>query len=275
MKAKTTPAKPKNKDKYKVTNWKAYNQSLRNRGNITIWMETDMASKWSYSGTQKRGGKMIYSNTAIEFCYIIRCSYGLAYRQTEGFVLGLFELLKYPLPVPSYTQIQRRARRLPCKLKKYMQTKEDIHIVIDSTGIKVYGEGEWKVKKHGADKHRTWRKLHIASDAETLQIENVLITGNDVDDSQAGKEVIDGIFASIASCAGDGAYDTHKFRKHLPETTIQLIPPRNNAVVSKEKDSALRQRDAAIERIKEIGRKEWKKETGYHKRSLSEVNMFR
>ena len=265
------------REKYKLTNLSAYNKSLKNRGKLRIWLSDDVKSSWLYTASQKPGGEIIYSDVCIEFCLTIKHLYGLAYRQTEGFIEDIFELCGIDLPVPSYSQIQRRSKTVKINIRVRKSTKASIELVIDSTGLKVYGEGEWKVRKHGWNKHRTWKKLHMGSDGHNLEIIAAVLTGNEVDDAEAGKEIVEEVkeLIELKSIAGDGAYDKEKFRKCIPIGVEQLIPPQKNAVLSKKQDPDLARRDDAIRRIAEIGREEWKKETGYHIRSKSEVNMFR
>jgi len=267
----------KPREKYKLRNWREYNNSLKNRGKITIWLNDNVKKSWLYKEEREAGGKVVYSDVAIEFCLTIKHLYGLGYRQTEGFVEDIFALCKIDLPVPSYSQMQRRSETIPINLRVRKGLKEPIDLVIDSTGLKVYGEGEWKVRKHGWNKHRTWKKLHMGSDGVDLEIISAVLTGNEVDDAEAGIEIVEESKERIAikSTAGDGAYDKKKFRGCIPIEVEQLIPPQKNAVLSKNQDPDLAQRDEAIKRIEEIGREEWKKEKGYHIRSKSEVNMFR
>lgn len=274
---KVNKTRDKARENYKLRNWSEYNRSLKKRGKLAIWLSEDVKSSWVYTSVQKPGGEVIYSDTAIEFCLTIKHLYRLGYRQTEGFVEDIFELCGINLEVPSYSQIQRRSKTVDINIGVKKGVKSPIDLVIDSTGLKVYGEGEWKVRKHGWNKHRTWKKLHMGSDGVDLEIISVVLTSNDVDDAEAGIEIVaeSKELVSIKSTAGDGAYDKKKFRACLPIDVDQLIPPQKNAVLSKKQDPDLAQRDDAIRRIKEIGRAEWKKEKGYHIRSKSEVNMFR
>jgi len=266
----------KPKEKYKLSNWPAYNKSLKNRGKLTIWLTDDVKESWLYEGKQKPGGEVVYSDVAIEFCLTIKHLFGLGYRQTEGFVEDIFALCGVDLRVPCYTQLQRRSKDIEINIRVRRQAKGKIDLVLDSTGLKVYGEGEWKVRKHGWQKRRTWRKLHMGSDGADLEIISVVLTENNVDDAQAGIDIVKESKQAedLNSAAGDGAYDKKKFRACIPQGVTQLIPPQRNAVLSDE-DPDLDQRDEAIRRIEEIGRAEWKKEKGYHIRSKSEVNMYR
>ena len=265
----------KPKEKYKLSNWSSYNQSLVNRGNVTLWLSDDIKDSWYYEGQRDPGGVVRYSDLAILFCLTMRSLYGLGYRQTAGFILGLFKLIETDLEVPDYSQIHRRSCDIAIYIRIKNKSKKRLDVVLDSTGLKVYGEGEWKVRKHGVSKRRTWRKLHMCSDGEDLEIVSVGITENNVDDAQGGISLIDQVEQPINSCAGDGAYDKGKFRKCLPQNTIALIPPQRNAVVSNGEEEHLKQRDQAIATIEQVGRQQWKQQMDYHIRSLSEVNMYR
>lgn len=261
---------------YKLKNWSSYNKSLKNRGRITFWLSEDVKSGWYYKASQRPGGKKVYSPSSIEFCLIMKNLYGLAYRQTAGFVEDLFLLVGLDLKVPSYSQIQRRSGDLEIDIRIKGKSREPLNVVIDSTGLKVYGDGEWKVRKHGWNKRRTWRKLHMGSDEKDLEILSVILTGNNISDHHGGMKIIDEIPEPIKKVAADGAYDKVAFRQYLCPEIVQLIPPNTKAVLSKKwHGPVLEQRDLAVTRMKEIGREEWKKESGYHIRSLSEVNMYR
>ncbi len=265
------------KDKYKVRNWSAYNNGLQQRGSLCLWIEKDIADHWKAPREgNRRGGQKQYSDRAIEICLTIRKIYHLALRQTEGFMCSFFKLTKADVKVPHYSVICRRSKALDVKLQTGGSNRTVTDIVVDSTGLKVYGEGEWKVRKHGAGKHRTWMKLHVAVDEQTQQVEAVTLTTNAVDDATEVDALLTQIKKEVKSFTGDGAYDKKKVRKRLAKDNIeQVIPPRKNAVMSKKGDACLQQRDRAIETIGETGRKEWKIQTRYHQRSKAETTMFR
>ena len=266
---------PKAKDKYKILNWSSYNESLKQRGSITLWFSSNAIESWEYTGKRMRGGKLIYSDTAIKTCLIIRKIYGLKLRQTEGFMNSLVRLLNIECPIPDYSRLSRRAKTLKISLKKFKKG-EHLDIVVDSTGLKVYGEGEWKVRKHGWSKHRTWRKLHLGMNPDTHEIVAEILTDNGVDDGKVVDDLLKEVPANIKNFRGDGAYDKIKVRTLLTEMDVgQIIPPQHNAVINSKSNPALKTRDDSIKRIAEVGRAEWKKEIGYHKRSLGEVAMFR
>jgi Transposase DDE domain len=262
------------KDKYKVTNWSAYNEGLKQRGSLTLWIDADIAAHWNQESENKIGGQKVYSALAIESCLVLRKVYHLPLRQTEGFVKSIFGLLNVLVPVPCYTTLCRRSNGLAVNLAATNGAITDI--VVDSTGLKVYGEGEWKVRKHGAGKHRTWMKLHVAANGQTQQIEAITLTSNAVDDATEVESLMGQISKPVKRFMGDGAYDKEKVRKQLCKDDIrQVIPPQYNAVTDKKKRLHMAQRDEAIEAMKSIGRKEWKIKEGYHHRSKAETVMFR
>lgn len=263
------------KDKYKVRNWSKYSQGLKQRGSITVWVTADLIEQWKYQGERKRGGQPQYSDTAIVLCLTVRKVYHLGLRQTQGFMENLFRLMKLDVAVPDFSIMSRRGKALSVDLSA-VSGKGVTDVAVDSTGLKVYGEGEWKVRKHGAGKHRTWMKLHIAIDETTQQIEAVTLTSNSVDDASEVNNLLCQITKPVKTFKGDGAYDKKKVRKTLYQRKIeQIIPPQHNAVIS---DGALdfwQQRDKTIKAIAETSRTKWKQQSGYHQRSKAETTMFR
>jgi len=276
---KDTHTSDKPKVKYQVLNWSTYNQALVNRGDITIYFSEDVIDEWYSDQPNQRGAQLIYSDLCIETHLMLKVVFKLAYRQTQGFAQSLLKLMDLPdLSVPSYSQICRRAATLD--VASYRIPKSGpIVIAIDSTGLKVYGEGEWKVRKHGYSKRRTWRKLHLGVDAETGFIHCHTMTLNDVDDGSQLEDLLDQIEAEVSDGCLDGAYDHEACWDILIERNINpIIPPRANAVewyLKEPGDYPEYPRNVAINRIDEIGKKEWKIEVGYHRRSLSETAMFR
>lgn len=269
--SKQKESKPK--DKYKILNWAEYNKSLKSRGQITVWFSEDAIEEWYYEGPREQGGKIKYSELAIETCLTLRQVYHLGLRQTEGFVSSLAEIMEVKIESPEYTTMSRRAGGLSININLLHQGG-DIDIIVDSTGLKVYGEGEWKVRKYGWSKHRTWRKLHIGIDGITQEIISAELTENNTSDGEVAKDLIEEPIGKIKSFTGDGAYDKKNVRQDLTtEKITQIIPPQENAV--KSKDPMLGERNTAIKRIEQVGRKKWKEEVSYHRRSLVETAMFR
>jgi hypothetical protein len=235
--------------------------------------------EWYSELPNQRGAQPIYSDLCIETLLMLKVVFKLGYRQTQGFANSLLKLMELSdLTIPSYTQICRRAATLD--VVPYLVPKSgSIVIAIDSTGLKIYGEGEWKVRKHGYSKRRTWRKLHLGVDPETGFIHCHTLTLNNVDDGSQLEEMLDQVEAEVRDVCLDGAYDHEDCWDNLINRNINpIIPPRDNAIVwylEEPGDYPEYPRNIAIDRIGEIGKKEWKKEVGYHRRSLSETAMFR
>lgn len=263
------------KDKYKVSNWKAYNDGLKSRGSLFLWVQSEIADQWKHKGQTQRGAQKEYSDVAIELCLTIRKVYKLPFRQTEGFILSFFKHAGFHLPIPDYTTMNRRSNGLNVSLSASGNGRIT-DLVVDSTGLKVYGEGEWKVRKYGAGKHRTWMKLHIAAEATSQQIEAVTLTPNSVDDATEVKPLLGQIKTPVRSFTGDGAYDKVKVRKVLYSKKVkQIIPPQHNAVIDKKGRTYLRYRDKAVIAINDTGKKKWQNKNKYHQRSKAETVMFR
>lgn len=224
---------------------------------------------------KKRGGQRAYSDGAIECLLMVKAVYHLDYRQTEGFAGSMSRLMKVNLPIPDYTTLNRRAKGLKVALPT--SEKGPIHAVLDSTGLKVYGEGEWKVRKHGYSKRRTWRKLHLCVDEATGEIESEVLTEAGVDDAEVTEELLNQTTAEIEQMSGDGAYDQEKVYRAAANRKVEriTIPPRRDAVLWQESEGQPHPRNTNLRRVQEIGRAEWKAECGYHRRSLAETAMFR
>jgi len=267
------------KQKYKVTNWSSYNKSLVGRGDITIWLDEASVSNWYYEGASQQGGQYQYSDLCIECLLGLKAVFNLAYRQLEGFSNSIIRLMDLSIKVPSYSQINRRSSNLEVD-KAVPKSKKPIYIVMDSTGLKVYGEGEWKTRKHGVSKRRTWRKLHLGVDEKTGFIHAHLLTenGEGDGDSQQVEELLKQVESPIDKFSGDGAYDTYEIWKMLKEKEIEgIIPPQENAIYWVDEFDQLLDldRNKVLEIIELFDRKKWKVYSGYHRRSLSETAMFR
>jgi hypothetical protein len=266
------------KELYRVKNWSEYEKALVQRGSITFWLSDDIEQIWLYTGEKQRGSQFDYSDKAIESMLTIKEVYHLTNRGVEGFVRSLFQMMGIDLPVPDHSTLSKRGKTLKVKLAK--KAHGSLNLVLDSTGLKVYGEGEWKVRKHGYSKRRTWRKLHLGADPENGEIQAVRLTENSVSDDATVKELLEQIEQRLLACAADGAYDKRKvydaLNKHSPEVEI-LIPPRKNARIWQHgnlKAERLK-RDENLRYIRKHGRPQWKEDSGYHMRSLAETAMFR
>lgn len=260
----------KNKKKYKVRNWGEYNKSLIERGSLTLWIPEDI-EKWWYGV-----GRNTYSSKAIEVMITIQAVYGLPLRATSGFVRSIFELMNMVLSVPDYTTISRRAVNLNVALNVTRKNATDL--ILDSTGSKVYGEGEWKVRKHGWSKRRTWKKIHIGIDSKG-EIRAVVVTNNDTHDSTVIENILNQEKTPINDFYGDGAYDTYSVYQSLlsRDVTGFHIPPKKDAIIKIHGNTKgpPYPRDENLRAIRRSTRKRWKETSGYHVRSLAETAMFR
>lgn len=265
------------KSLYRIRNWKEYNNALVSRGSITIWLSDDIKEGWIYQGDQQQGHPIVFSDDAIQAALTIRAVYHLPLRQTEGFLLSIFDLSDTDLPVPDYTTLCKRSKDLSVDLpRKYHE--EPINLVIDASGLKVYGEGEWKMKIHGKSKRRSWRKVHLGINAFTQEVEAEELTPAFAKDAKSVAPLLSQIEESIALAALDGAYDWHNIHELFTKRgTPALIPPQKNAKITKRrncKDPPL-PRDEIIRAIHKTSRARWKRESGYHMRSIAENAMYR
>jgi hypothetical protein len=275
---KHTRAHSRPKTLYRVKNWSEYDKALVQRGSITFWMSDDFERTWLHTGKKQRGSQFDYSDQAILVMLTVREVFHLTNRGVEGFVCSLFRMMKINLSVPDHSTLSKRSKGLKVKLPK--KTSQRLNIVMDSTGLKIYGEGEWKVRMHGVSKRRTWRKLHVGANPEDGEIQAVILTENHVSDDAAVEVLLEQIEQEIIDFAADGAYDKRKvynsLNLHSPDVNI-LIPPRKNARIWKHGNTKAERlkRDENLRSIRKHGRKEWKKDSGYHVRSLAETTIFR
>ena len=266
----------KKKVRYKVKNWSEYNRSLINRGNITFWFSEDIVDKWYHAGPATRGAQKVYSDMAIGISLIIRSVFTLRLRSLQGFMEGLREITGLDIDIPNYTTVCRRQAGIRVGRNYPKNVHGDINVILDSTGLKVFGEGEWKVRRHGYTKRRMWRKLHIASTSEG-EIVAELLTTNSVTDSDAGVRMLDGL-ENIGRCLGDKGYDQKKIYEKCADKNIRaVIPPQANARIRLDEDckTAWRLRNKNIRAIRRKGFDRWSKDTGYGKRSIGENVFYR
>ena len=266
---------------YRVRNWSAYDQALKQRGSVTLWFAPEAVAAWNYQGAAQRGAQFVYSDLAIETALTLRLIYHLPLRQTEGFVESLLHVMGLDLSAPDHSTLSRRQEGLSVALPT-RPTQEPIHVVVDSSGLKVYGEGEWKVRQHGWSVRRTWRKLHLGVNEATGEIIAQTSTENSVDDAAQVTPLLEQIDAEVARLGGDGSYDKHKVFKALanpshPGPIEPIIALRKDAKIQQHGNckAAPQARDEILRAIRHKGRKHWKRQRGYHRRSLAETQMFR
>lgn len=261
---------------YRIRNWHIYNESLVQRGSLDVWISKDAMRKWYTEPTRKQGAQQVYSDLAISTVLTIQKLFHLPLRAVEGFVGSVFRMTNISLDVPDYSTLSRRADGLTVLLVK--RKKEKTILIVDGSGAKVFGEGEWKVRQHGVSKRRTWKKIHIAVD-EDGEIRAEEMTDNATHDS----EVVDDLFsqeeANIEAFAGDGAFDTDGCYTACQNRNIPriLVPPRHGAKIWQHGNRHVspHPRDENLRAIREKGRKRWKIDSGYHIRSGVENTFFR
>lgn len=279
---KTKAQKRRGKKQYKVRNWKEYNQALVNRGKIIFWITDEALRQWKEKKkTGKRGKPRDYSNMAIETALTLGQVFHLPLRQVEGFLGSILLKMGSQRKAPDYSTLSKRGEALPVSIRARSIGDEPLHIVVDSTGAKVYGEGEWKVRKHGWSKHRTWKKLHLGIDEKTGDI----LMGEVTDNATADCETLPSLLlqipvdTEIKQVSADGAYDKGICYAALKKKGVKqvAIPPQKGARIWQNGNAKKEKlvRDENLRRIREVGRAKWKEESGYHRRSLAETAMFR
>jgi Transposase DDE domain len=258
------------KQKRKVTNWPTYNASLRRRGSLTLWFSEEAIAGWRAAPRTTRGGQAWYSPLAILAALTLRTVFRLALRQTEGLIGSIIDLLGLSLAVPTYSTLSRRAETLEVPRLRpgssHDADSEPLHLLVDSTGLKLCGADEWLVEKHGTKRRRSWRKLHIGVDANTGEIVATTLTAKDIDDASEVGPLLEQITGPIASFTADGAYDQdsvyHAVIERDPEAGV-IVPPRATAVLSETAQTKPTQRDRHLQGIAETGRIGWQKTSGY------------
>jgi hypothetical protein len=264
------------KQRHKVTNWAAYDAALRRRGSLTVWFTEAAVAAWRAEPRTTPGGQPHYSALAIATALTLRAVFRLALRQTEGLIGSILHLLGLDLAVPDHTTLSRRAGTL--EVPRPRPTGEPVHLLVDSTGLRLSGPGEWLLEKHGARRRRAWRKLHLAVNAETGRIEAVGLTDHATDDGSQAGSLLDQVAGPVASFTGDGAYDRGDVYGAVAERhpgAAVVVPPRRDAVPSAAAETAPTQRDRHLRLIAERGRMGWQKASGYNRRALAEAAISR
>ncbi|MBV2358596.1 IS5 family transposase [Thalassococcus sp. CAU 1522] len=258
---------------YKIRNWPTYHEALKRRGSLTIWFDPEMT--WDGVPTGGRGRQQTYSDTAIRTCLTMKVLFGMALRQTTGFVENLLRPVGLGWSAPDFSTLSRRQKTLTVNIP-YRGAKGPLHLLVDSTGIKVAGEGEWHARKHGGPKRRIWRKIHLGIDKETLEVRAVEITGSHIGDAPVLPDRLSQIpeGQEIGSVTADGAYDTRKCHDAIADRGADaLIPPRKNAKPWKAVTAGAMARNEALRAAKNLGRAFWRRWSGCHRRSRVETMM--
>src|SRR5215204_3511277 len=272
------------RQRHKVTNWPAYDASLRQRWSRTVWFTDEAITAWAAEPRTTRGGQPWDSPLAILTALTLRAVFRLALRQTEGLIGSVIHLLGLDLAVPDHTTLSRRAVTLEVpRPRSSSRTEagkgaEPVHLLVDSTGLKLCGPGAWLIEKHGTRTRRSWRKLHLGMDADTGQIVAATLTTPDVDDGSQAGPLLDQVAGPVVSFTGDGAYDQDRVYANIaerhPEAEV-IVPPRTSAVPSQTAERAPTQRDRHLQHIADHGRMAWQRASGYTKRARAEAAIGR
>jgi transposase len=265
------------KMQFKVTNWAEYEAGLRRRGSLTLWVTESAIDDWNAAPRLTPGGQATYSDSAIQTCLMLRSAFKLALRQAEGLMTSVIELLGCELAVPDHTTVSRRAIKLP-SIARTTLPAGPLHVVIDSTGLKVYGAGEWLADKRSQRAPRQYRKLHLAVHADSGEIVAVTLTGQDVDDPSQVAPLLEQIPGEIEQVTADGAYDGEPtyatIAARSPDITV-VIPPRATSTADGALGMNASRRDVHVHTVAALGRLGWQEVTGYGRRALVETTMGR
>jgi hypothetical protein len=266
------------KQRRRVTNWAECDAALRQRGSLTVWFTDEAVAAWHAEPRTTPGGQPHYSSLAITTALTLKAVFRLALRQTEGLIGSIIRLLGLDLSVPDHTTLSRRAETLEVLRPRSDSDAAPVHLLVDSTGLKLCGPGEWLIEKHGTRRRRSWRKLHVGVDADTGRIVASELTPHDVDDGSQVGPLLDQATGPVVSFTGDGAYDRTDvygavIERH-PEAWV-IVPPRSSAVPSETAETAPTQRDQHLQLIAEHGRMGWQKASGYNRRALAEATIGR
>ena len=230
---------------------------------------------WLAEPSGKRGRPATFTDAAIQACLTLKVLFGLPLRQTTGLVESLLKLAGLDWSVPDFSTLSRRQKGLNVAIP-YRPSTGALHLLIDSTGIKAEGEGEWFAKKHGPSKPRQWRKVHLGIDANTLEIRAIEVTGSRVGDAPMLPELLDQIPADqpIDKVSADGAYDTRACHTAIAaRDACAVIPSRKNARPWLENTPGAKARNETVRSTRRLGRAIWRRWSGYHRRSLVETKM--
>ncbi|WP_114294491.1 IS5 family transposase [Pseudosulfitobacter sp. DSM 107133] len=268
------------KQKHRVTSWPEYNEGLRQRGDLTVWISEDALSLWSAPRRTTRGGQPHYSDLAIEMCLTLGLVFKQPLRQTQGLMRSIARLLGVAIAVPDFSTLSRRGNGLTLRPMPKTKSDKPVQLVMDSTGLKIFGEGDWLEEKHKARrKRRSWRKLHLGLDLVSGEIVCSDLTKDDVGDPTALPDLLDQVAGPVSHFLAGGAYDGDPTSDLLAARFGSLIevtiPPPKKAILSPDAAKEPTARDDHIAEIAAHGRMAWQKATGYNQRSRGETLMGR
>ena len=259
--------------RYRTTNWRSYNDALKRGGSLLIWL--DKAMVWRAPKAGRNGRPPVFSDAAIQFCLMVKVLFGLPLRQTTGMVASILSMAGLDWPVPDFSTLSRREKTITVQIPS-RRAPGPLNLLVDSTGIKFLGDGEWLARKHGTHRRRQYRKVHLAMDTATGDIRAVEFTPSREGDSPVLPDLLDQIpeDEQIGTVTGDGAFDTRRCHTAILEPGgTAVIPIRRNGRLWKEDCPAARARNDILRATQRFGRAIWKRWSGYHARSRIEARM--
>jgi hypothetical protein len=265
---------PKYQAAYRVKNWREYDHALRARGDITVWLSHDAIEAWTPPMTGTRGAQPVYADGAIETALTLRLLLRLPLRQTEGLLHAVLTLMDVTLPCPDHTTLSRRNATVAIKQQVDRVPQGPLSLIVDSSGLKVCGHGEWHGQKHGEKPPKRWKKLHIGVDAQG-HIVAATVTDSQAQDPSQVPELLAQVDHRVDRFIGDGIFDHAPVYAAVAEHSpgARVIPPRTDAVLSPTATTAPTQRDQHLLAIEHAGRCGWKRVSGYYAQSQAE-NVF-
>jgi IS5 family transposase len=264
---------PTYKTKYHVANWPEYERALVQRGDVTLWISADATDVWHPAPSGQPGGQQKFSDQAIETALTLRPVFRLPLRQAEGFLRSVLKLIDVNLDAPDHTTLSRRSQCLAVQRLR-IPARGPIHLVVDSTGLAIVGEGEWAAVKHGRRGQRGWKKLHLDVDRSGAIVAQAL-TDATVDDATTGISLLASIDTDIARVTADAAYDTIAFYDAAESRGATIVvPPDKTGPVSRRRPRSSAQ-DRTITAVKAIKRCRWTKASGYHRQARVENAILR
>jgi hypothetical protein len=266
------------KPSYNITNWNSYNQALVSRGSLTLWVSPEAIASWNAQAAPgKNGHPFVFSDDCIILLGILKEAYRLPLRQAIGFAASIFRLMGITTTVPDYTTLARRLQRVAIPLATRKPRSGSLVVLADSTGVKVAGEGSWKIRMHGKAHATKWRKLHIATDGIRGDILEMTVTDAPVSDWSQLPLLLGAVprEVEITDVLADGAYDVRPCRKAISQRGARALIPPNKRAILHPKDTVLAQRNATIQTIHDSSMEQWKRDSGYHRRSRIEATMWR
>jgi len=265
---------PKYKTKHRIGNWSEYDRALVQRGNLTIWISEGAIKSWTPAGTGRRGGQHRYSDLAIETAITLRLLYHLPLRQAEGFLRSILVLMGLDLEAPDHTTLSRRSRDLDVDLRT-AGLRRGRHLIVDSTGLSVVGQGEWAAAKHGGSGVRGWKKLHLGVD-ENGQIVAEVLTESNADDGGTVPELVDQIDGRVRRFVADAAYDQRSvYEVGKAGGAVVVVPPSSASVAARKSRAHHPARDRVVAHVRRVGLRTWKKDRGWHQQARAENTVFR